>query len=319
MESQDNIIKYYDRSYACKPDMHLFNIDNKHQVFLSDFSFEHDGKMYFISLGRKGNNGNYYRFNIGKINYVSDNVWYSSDGSDPEIGSTIEKISHNEINKDDVHFNIDSVPDKNKLIGRYVKEIKKEQVEEAQKKSAQDDFWSNAEVLMSLMDDGGQYIYYILRIGDEYHFLLATEGLIEYMHTIWDDYVQKSSNSLIEVVKFLIKFLRKSLNGYASPLSVKIASNDVYNIMKREFDISEFQKTDLNKRFAKEMSHAFEIEFDDSNDIYNIMKRELDDSEAQREMSHAFEFESDDSNNDSFDGSDDDIDNDSSDDKLNKQ
>jgi hypothetical protein len=318
MESQDNIIKYYDRSYACKPDMHLFNINNKYQVFLSDFSFEHDGKMYFIALGRKGDHGNYYRFNIGEINYISDNVWHSSDGSDPEVGSTIKKIDRNEINKDDVRLNIDSVPDKNKLIDRYIKEIEKEQEEEAQKKLAQDNFWSNAEVLMSLMDDGGQYIYYILRIGDEYHFLLTSEGLIEYMHTIWNDYVQKSSSSLNEVVKFLIKSLRKSLNGYASPLSVKIASHEVCNIMKCEFDISEFQKAELNKRFAKEMSHTFEIEFDDSNDIYNTMKRELDSEEAQKEMSRAFGFESDDSNNDSFDGSDDDIDNDSSDGELNK-
>lgn len=261
-------VNYYDK-YPERSVIKVYNINNTHQIHLSKVSFEHNNKQYNITIGEKGCYGDYYRFIINGKSYVSDNVWlYSSDNTNV-INSKIYKIKNNEITKKDILIdNIDFITDKDTLIQHYVKCVDIQQRKELELQQAQDEFWKNAKVLLFLYDDGGCYFAYILQIHQKYHFILAAEPLITYMHAVYESHEHTSSESLYDVICYFIHKLNDSMCSISSPLFVRVGSKSVFETFIRNYTLKRIKQCKLPDHYAKEINVKFEIVFrdDDSDD-----------------------------------------------------
>ena len=247
--------------------MLLAFVTGPYHIFLTDFSFMHDNKTYNITLGRKGNHGQWYRLSIDNKNYISNNVWQLRDTNlNPEY--QIAKIEYNEIRKDDIVINtMDFIQDVNKVIDYYINKINEETKKEQADELAKELFWSNKQILMTLMDDGSQYFIYIMKIDEDvYHYILCHEPIFPYMHRIYDDYIQGTANNLNDITKIFMRKLESSLSDLPSPLYLRMASKYMFEKIKSKYTISNLKKIELSDCYAKEMSHEFEIKLngDDS-------------------------------------------------------
>lgn len=262
------IIKYCDQSYGDHSILHVFDA-GIYQIYLTDFSFVHDGKQYNITLGRKGDHGKYYQITTKEKTYISNNVWYK--GEDIKTEYTAVEIDTDKIKKGDIMLNkLDFVADKQKVINHYISTIEKENENDRQEEIDKKEFWSNKQILATFSDDGSQYFFYILKITNKnknmFHLLVCHEPLLCYMHMIYDDYIQNSSSNITDITNKFIDRINDEMKDLPSPFFVLTASTYIFKEIKKRFPITELSEKKHSDCFGKEKGYEFQIEFESNDD-----------------------------------------------------
>lgn len=275
--NNNNLIQFYD-SYGGNNDLlTVCNANNKFLIYLSDFSFQKDNDIYNISLGKKGDCGQYFRFQIGNTNYVTDNVWYGGSKSVSPIKTELIKINYNDINKNDILLNNANFSIyKESLIEYMVDKIKKQNIEDEENDRIVNMFWENKNLILKMADDGGQWILYLIeeRLKDhkEYRIFISCEPIICYLYKMYSDYLEKSEELNIILMKFCNKIIqlmegKKRFilcdNGAALPLGCSVGSKEVFEFLNKYFEISSLNKNcefvNSSEVFLKEISYSFNI------------------------------------------------------------
>ena len=193
-----DIISHYAKYDGDNSDLLIFS--NKFFVYLSDFEFVHNKKIYKIILGKKGDNCRWHRFKIDDKSYVSNNVWFGDFDSTEPINES--DITENDIIVNNLSF-IESDEKRERIKEYFVNQIKEEAEEEQRKEQELNEYWKDKETILHITDDGEQVIYYIIKDNSRnvYRIYLTAESLLWYMHSIGDDYLRKECNSLEKIYR----------------------------------------------------------------------------------------------------------------------
>lgn len=75
----------------------LYNVRGDIGIYITDFTFEHNGKTYKIGFPQKGNLSGPHILTIGGKNYVADNLWINQKNKLLIINCTVKKIKESTV------------------------------------------------------------------------------------------------------------------------------------------------------------------------------------------------------------------------------
>ena len=94
-----------------------------------------------------------------------------------------------------------------------------------------------------------------------YHLIACHEPLLYYMHKVYADYIQRSTNNIISITNKFITRISNAMTKLPSPFFVKTASKHIFETIKNNFPISQLTEKDHGEWFGKDTNYEFEIEF----------------------------------------------------------
>lgn len=247
------IINYYHAYAGSDKRLFLFSF-GEYNVYLGDFEFQHENKLYKISIGGTGNCGQWFRFFVDGVYFVSNNVWNTD-----ENALNVEQISKDDIRPTDTLLNdLKLCKDPQEVIDYYVDRINTQNSENERKEIIRKNFWKNKKVVLKCGADNGGFIYYLIKEDTDdqksiYKLFMYSEAMLNYLHNFYDkENLRGESYNLNEIMDVVINQVYKYVPDYTLCMWFEF-----YN--KAALDL--FSEKNLYKKFQQQIKDVIKDDY----------------------------------------------------------
>jgi len=223
-----------DRDY-----LHLFNLSNlknKCSIYISDFSFKHEGTDYYVHLINKGDHGQRYKITMNNgETHITDNVWFR-DCRGVRKGQITKVGNDHEITLSD--FGLLPKHSQRLAIEAVLQEVRKDKEEQKE----YDDFWDTRKKLFTIVENSDTYMYAAVKhtmneLETEYDIFVGNSNIFCWMHKspAYEDDYDKTLYSYIETLNDGHHHIHELIrDGGLLPIFVNCYNKKTYDFFKKK-------------------------------------------------------------------------------------
>ncbi len=180
----------------------LYKKINGYHIYITDFTFMHNSKSYFVHVDDLGSDGNWFVFSINNKIIASNNVWINHYKNKKDFVLK-EDLPDKPMDSDIIYpdFNLLPQDKKNKLIKYVLDNIDLENRLMQSNKKIMDEFYGKYELICNIFMDSDECVYCVLKNinTDVYNFYCVND-----MDDIFDAQIFFTTSDIISVYDFMM-------------------------------------------------------------------------------------------------------------------